>query len=173
MLAFAAGDARAFEELYARHRGGLFRFIARSVNDPGLAEELFQDVWTRVIDARQRYEPTARFQTWLYRVATNRIIDHHRARRPDYSLDAEAPEDWLTDSSPGPGSGPDQDAQARRLMMAIAGLPLEQRTAFLLQAERGFSLAQIAETCGVGRETIKSRLRYATNKLREALGDSI
>jgi len=79
MLAYAAGEAEAFEPLYARHRGPLFRFILRQVRVQATAEELFQDVWQKVITARERYRPEAKFSTWLYQVATNRLTDHWRA----------------------------------------------------------------------------------------------
>ncbi|HET7730892.1 MAG TPA: sigma-70 family RNA polymerase sigma factor, partial [Usitatibacter sp.] len=80
MLAYAGGDAAAFEALYARHKGALYRFVLRSVKARGEAEELFQDIWMRVIDARARYAPQAKFTTWLYTIAHNRLVDHWRAR---------------------------------------------------------------------------------------------
>ena len=80
MLAYAAGDATAFETLYARHKGGLYRFVLRGIKERGIAEELFQEIWVRVIEARQRYAPQARFSTWLYTIAHNRMVDHWRKR---------------------------------------------------------------------------------------------
>ena len=74
MCRYRDGDAAAFELLYARHRGGLFRFILRQVATAALAEELFQDTWLRVVGARERYAPSARFATWLYKMARNRIM---------------------------------------------------------------------------------------------------
>ena len=76
MLAYAAGDAASFEALYARHKGGLYRFVLRGIKERGVAEELFQEIWMRVIEARTRYAPQARFTTWLYTIAHNRMVDH-------------------------------------------------------------------------------------------------
>ena len=79
MLAYAGGDAGAFEALYAKHKGPLYRFVLRSVKARAEAEELFQDVWLRAIEARSRYTPQAKFTTWLYTIAHNRLVDHWRA----------------------------------------------------------------------------------------------
>ena len=94
MLEYRDGNADAFEALYARHKGGLFRYCLRHCRERGAAEETFQDVWIRVIGARQRYEPRAKFTTWLYRIAHNRVIDHYRSDKPGRirSLDEEASE---------------------------------------------------------------------------------
>src|SRR5258705_4810386 len=80
MLAYAGGDAAAFAALYARHKGPLFRFVLRSVKAHAQAEELFQEIWMRAIDARERYTPQAKFTTWLFTIAHNRLVDHWRAR---------------------------------------------------------------------------------------------
>ena len=80
MVAYASGDTAAFELLYSRHRGPLFRFMLHQVREHGTAEELYQDVWQRVITARERYRPEARFSTWLFQIAHNRLTDHWRAQ---------------------------------------------------------------------------------------------
>src|SRR5678816_3448550 len=80
MLAYRDGDAGAFETLYARHRGALYRFVLRSIKDRAIAEELFQEAWIRVIEARERYAPRARFKTWLYTIAHNLLVDHWRRK---------------------------------------------------------------------------------------------
>jgi RNA polymerase sigma-70 factor (ECF subfamily) len=171
MLRFADGEMLAFEVLYLRHRAPLYRFVLRSMGNAALAEELTQDVWMRLIDSKARYRPTARFQTYLYRIAQNRVIDHFRATRPTDSLSEAGTEDRLADGKQiSVERNIDANQACQVLLAAIATLPLEQRTAFLLQTERGMSLEEIAEISGVGRETIKSRLRYATDKLRQALG---
>lgn len=90
MLAYRDGDASAFETLYARHRARVFRFVLRSVPSLGVAEELFQDVWMKVIEARTRYAPSAKFTTWLYTIAHHRLVDHWRKRGLSLvSLDAD------------------------------------------------------------------------------------
>src|SRR5262245_5521431 len=80
MLAYRDGDAGAFEKLYARHRGALYRFVLRSLKDRAVAEELFQEAWIRVIEARERYAASARFTTWLYTIAHNLLVDHWRRK---------------------------------------------------------------------------------------------
>jgi RNA polymerase sigma-70 factor (ECF subfamily) len=177
MLAYARGDAAAFETLYGRHRGGLFGFVLRSVKTRGEAEELFQEIWMRAIEARARYQPTAKFSTWLYTIAHHRLIDHWRAKGLALvSLDAH-------DEDDAPAIEPAADAswephemavavQARdRLAAAIAALPLAQREAFLLHAEGGLTVPEIARATATNEEAAKSRLRYAMNKLREAIAD--
>src|SRR5919205_3107289 len=80
MLAYQAGNAGAFETLYSRHRTRLYRFVVRAVKTRAVAEELFQEIWMRVIEARARYTPQARFTTWLYTIAHNHLVDHWRKR---------------------------------------------------------------------------------------------
>ena len=168
MLAYGAGDAGAFETLYARHRGGLFRFVLRAVKDRGAAEELFQEVWVRVIEARERYAPKARFITWLYTIAHNLLVDHWRKKGLSLvALDG--------DDVPSESANPARQAEARealaRLVHALESLPAAQREAFVLHEEGGLSVAEIAAVTGVGEEAAKSRLRYAMTKLKAAVDD--
>lgn len=170
MLAYAAGDVTAFQLLYARHRGPLFRHLQRQLRDPSLAEEFFQDIWQRVIAARARYRPEAKFTTWLYQIANNRLTDHWRrkAHRPDAPADA----DEIAARVPDPDT-PDRQLSAfeerRRLQRALEELPPEQREAITLRLEQSLSLEEIAAITGAGYETVKSRLRYAMEKLRARL----
>jgi RNA polymerase sigma-70 factor (ECF subfamily) len=173
MLAYARGDVAAFETLYARHRDMLYRFLLRSVRDPHRTDELFQETWSRVISARARYQPQAKFSTWLLQIAHNLMIDGSRRKRPvsgsdeaDVALanvampEREQPDHTLSDFE-----------RRRGLQRAIEQLPDEQRTAMLLRLENDLSLEEIAEVTGVGRETVKTRLRYAMNRLREVLSE--
>jgi RNA polymerase sigma factor (sigma-70 family) len=166
MIAYRDGNAGAFETLYARHRARLFRFVLRSVKERGMAEELFQDVWMRVIEARGRYAPKARFTTWLYSIAHNRLIDHWR-RKGLSVVDLENVD--VEGNSP----NPERQAEARqglqRFAKALEVLPPAQREAFLLHEEAGMSVAQIAQSTGAGEEAAKSRLRYAMAKLKAAV----
>jgi RNA polymerase sigma-70 factor (ECF subfamily) len=177
MLAYAAGDAAAFDVLYARHKGGVYRYLLRQCRTSAAADELYQDVWMNLIRARASYVPSAKFTTYLYRMAHNRLIDHYRAvgQVVLVSADDEAHEDAVAALPGGRGVEPEARAEQRqlgaRLKSAVAALPPVQRDAFLLQHEAGLSLAEIAEMTGVGAETVKSRLRYALAKLRLELDD--
>lgn len=170
MLAWAAGDVHAFEALYARHKGPLFRFLRRQLRDAALADELFQDVWQKVIAARAGWKPEAAFSTWLYRIAHNRLADHWRAasHRPAAPADAELRLEAIADPDT-PERALSEFEQRRRLQRALEELPGEQREVLLLRLEQELTLEQIGEITGAGRETVKSRLRYAMDKLRARL----
>src|SRR3954470_21978321 len=168
MLAYRDGDAAAFEKLYARHRARLYRFVLRSVKSRAIGEELFQEIWLRVIEARGRYTPQARFTTWLYTIAHNHLVDHWRKR----GLTLVALEG---DEAPGASPDPAEQAQARqsleRFAAALEALPPPQREAVLLHEEGELSVADIAAATGTNEEAAKSRLRYAVAKLKAAMGD--
>lgn len=172
MLAYAAGDASAFEQLYARHRGPLYRFLLRHLRDAALADEFFQDTWQRVIAARQGWKPEAAFGTWLYRIAHNRLNDHWRAskHRPAAPDDADARTARVPDPDT-PERQLSEFEQRRRLQLAMDELPPEQREVLLLRLEQELTLEEIGEITGVGRETVKSRLRYAMDRLRTRLNE--
>jgi RNA polymerase sigma-70 factor (ECF subfamily) len=175
MLAYAAGDAAAFEALYARHKGGLYRFVLRGVKERGIAEELFQEIWVRVIEARQRYAPQARFSTWLYTIAHHRMVDHWRKRGLNVvplgreGPDDPAPSEPAAEAAREPQRQAETNEQLERLGRALQALPAAQREAFLMREEGGLTLAEIATATGSNEEAVKSRLRYAVAKLREAL----
>lgn len=180
MLAYAAGDAGAFDTLYARHRGGLYRYFVRHLHSGGAADELFQDVWMNVIRVRATYTPTAKFSTWLYTLAHHRLVDQWRAQGRSVQVSIDDDDNTLArdeaEALSAPRTAePETRAAANevgaRLVSALASLPDDQRDAFLLQHEGGHSLAEIAEITGAGIETVKSRLRYASGKLRAALRD--
>lgn len=170
MLAYAGGDVAAFERLYARHRGRLYRFLLRQARDSALADEIFQDVWQRVIAARQQWTPDAAFSTWLFRIAHNRMNDHWRAQkhRPPAPDDADERAARVPDPHT-PERTLSEFEQRRRLQMALDELPDEQREVLTLRLEQELTLEEIGSITGVGRETVKSRLRYAMDKLRSRL----
>ncbi len=175
MLRYAAGDARAFDELYASHRNALWRFIRRSVADAAATDDVFQECWSRVIAHRENYRPEARFATWLYRIAHNCCMDHWRKsgrRGARETTDDEAVAAAADDGSTEPLAAVLEGEAGERLASALGRLPEEQRAAFLLYVEGGLSVAEIAESTGVNPETAKSRLRYAVARLKQALGDS-
>jgi len=179
MLAYARGDAHAFETLYGRHKGGVYRYFVRSLREPGLADELFQDVWASLVKARATYTVEAKFSTWLYRLAHNRLIDHYRRAQLVQFVPVEGAEeegeplDWPASEAPGPEVQVASRQAAAQLKKLVEALPPAQREAFLLQAEGGLSLEAIAEATGTGRETVKSRLRYAFDKLRAGMKDHL
>lgn len=175
MNRYREGDATAFEALYRRHKGPLYRYMLRQCSAAAVAEELFQDVWMKLIQARQRYEVRAKFTTYLYHLAHNRLIDHYRRQSTGIpiSYDGEAEEPLIEQVADNPLLEPDNDLarrrQAQQLLQQLGELPEAQREAFLLREESGLSLTQIAEVTGVAAETAKSRLRYAVAKLRHGL----
>ncbi|HXH72432.1 MAG TPA: RNA polymerase sigma factor [Mariprofundaceae bacterium] len=174
MQAYRDGNARAFETLYARHKGALFRFMLRSCRTRAIAEELFQEAWLRVIHARNGYQPSAKFSTWLYHIASNLLIDHYRRNgKWDEYLedDADAVLCVAAATFEQPELRAHANAQIRRLLECLAQLPAPQRQAFLLKEEAGLAIEEIAGTLGAGREAIKSRLRYAVQKLRDCMGE--
>jgi RNA polymerase sigma factor (sigma-70 family) len=171
MLRYRDGDAASFEPLYRRHRAPLYRYFARQT-DRAHVDDLFQETWMRVIKARSDYRPDASFGAYLYRIAHNVLVDHYRrtghASRPVAVTDLDPPD---------ADCGPDGHYEAARLRAefhaALRSLPAEQRETFLLHEESGLTLEQIAAVMGTGRETVKSRLRYAVAKLRESLGTAV
>ena len=180
MLAYREGDAGAFEELYKRHKGALFRFVLRSIRDRAIAEELYQEIWMRVIEARGRYEvhpalragQNTKFTTWLFTIAHNRLVDHWRKRGLTLvALD----EEGAAQAEPAAAADyePHRQLEAKqglaRFARALEALPPAQREAFLLHEEAGMSVAEIARATGTGEEAAKSRLRYALSKLKEAM----
>jgi RNA polymerase sigma-70 factor (ECF subfamily) len=177
MLAYRDGDAAAFEWLYGRWRGRLYRYLAHQA--PSHADELFQDVWLRVIGAREHYEVTARFSTWLFRIGHNRLMDHYRSRSRavvtlfETSDDEDCPGDpYASVPAPDDQTPPamlERKEMARHILAALETLPEPQREAFLMSEEAGMGVEEIAAATGVGRETAKSRLRYAMTRLRAAL----
>ena len=208
MQAYSAGDARAFEVLYTRHRGPFWRYLTRLIGSSAEGEELFQDAWQRVIVARETYvssnscadspgansgatfsagansgatfSPGAHsvatfstgspFRAWLFRIGHNLAMDRlrHKNIAPESSID-----DNVLQFPAHSEAEPEQQsisAEAhQRLMQSLAELPHEQREVVLLRAEGELSLEEIGALTGHGRETVKSRLRYALAKLKQSL----
>ena len=190
MRAFVQGDARAFERLYARHHAALYRFVRRVLGREAAiqADEVFQDTWLRVVNARERWSPQgATFRTWLFTLAHHRAIDLLRKSGREVALgavDDDPREPWqpAVDEAPWqawPAAGQAADsaheqvfwrAAGQRLLDCLDALPAVQRSAFLLHHEDGLALDELARALEVGFETAKSRLRYAMSKLRTCMG---
>lgn len=172
MLGYAAGDAVAFETLYRRHKGPVYRYMLKLCRHEAVAEELFQDVWMKLINARESYVASAKFTTWLYKLAHNQFIDHYRKQTvrivEDHSTDIDDMEhDQQSKSNPEQQVRVEQSID--QFTKLLDALPNEQREVFLLKEEAGMSIADIAETIGINHEAAKSRLRYAITKLRSGL----
>lgn len=170
MRAYARGDKEAFETLYARYRGPLFRYFLRQCRSRAQAEELYQETWMRVIAARSGYRPEARFSTWLFRIAHNLLVDGIRKERgrPLDDLPEEIPDPACTD----PQRLAAGQEKLRRYRLLLRALPSEQREVFLLKQESGLALEEIASLLSISFEAAKSRLRYAVGKLRAGLRDA-
>ncbi len=178
LLRYATGDVAAFDELYARHEMPLWRYLLRLSGNRATAEELMQDAWFAVAREAPRFRPGARFTAWLYTIARNRVIDRHRTTRHHASLDETRTDSGLSlaeqladPAAPQPAQQAEQAQQGEAILAALARLPAEQREAFVLQAESGMSVDEIAAVTGTTFETAKSRLRYARDKLKALLGD--
>jgi RNA polymerase sigma-70 factor (ECF subfamily) len=174
MLRYKAGDAAAFSALYAEYKGPLYRYLLRHVRNAGAASDLFQEVWSRLVATRARYEPRAKFATFLFHIAHNCAVDFFRR---DVNLRDEIPthehHEPLLEPEVPEYQRPDRMAefveQQSALLAAVAALPQEQREAFLLREETGLTVGEIARVMDVPVETAKSRLRYAIRKLQKSL----
>ena len=168
MLRYQDGDTAAFEVLYRRHNDALYRYLLRLSLDSAVAEDVFQEAWGKIVRARSGYRPTAKFSTYLFRVAHNCFIDYLRRNRRHSHAGAVDP-DQTESEAQSPDDLAERALARRRLEAGLAALPEEQRDAFLLYEEAGLSIDDIAKVTDVNRETAKSRLRYAVRKLRSAI----
>jgi RNA polymerase sigma factor (sigma-70 family) len=169
MRLYAAGQAQAFDRLYQRHESVVWRFILRQVRHEATANDLMQETWFSVARSAAQWQPDAKFTTWLLTIARNRVIDYVRAQKPTESLDTEGlpvADALIVDSLLGPVRQVQSRQIAQALISAVEQLPADQREVFLLQAEADLSLEEIAQVTGTSFETVKSRLRYARNKLK-------
>jgi len=179
LAAYREGDSRAFETLLVRYRGPIFNFLLRSARDRGRAEELYQDVWMRVIERCDDFRGDAKFSTWLYTIARNLCIDHQRKMkfRGHTSLDAPQLQSARPVGERVSSFGPSTEQLAsgglvrERIAHAVEELPDEQREVFLLRQLQGLAFREIAEVVGAPVNTVKSRMRYALEHLQRALSD--
>ena len=170
MLRYQDGDVKAFETLYRRHKDPVYRYLLRLSGHPETAEDVFQELWGKIIKARESYRPTARFTTYLYRVAHNCFIDHVR-RNKRHSGNTTLEPELHSDPGETVELATERSLARERLEAALVELPEDQRDAFLLREEGGLNIDEIALVTGCNRETAKSRLRYAVNKLRAAIDE--
>ena len=167
MKSYASGSIEAFEVLYERYRGPLYRYILRLVAESATANDLYQGCWEKIVKSRNRYQASTPFRAWLYRIAHNHVMDHFRRKKPHSDTQPEQ----LTDTQAMPDEQLAQQVRRQDLLSAIQTLPPEQKDTLMLKLESGLSLQAIAEVTGVNPETAKSRLRYAVGRLKRTLAD--
>jgi RNA polymerase sigma-70 factor (ECF subfamily) len=182
MIRFQGGERAAFAQLVRRHKRALYNFALRQIRLASTAEDIVQDAFVRVVQNAADFKHEARFTTWLYTITRNLCIDHLRksALRKHPSLD----EAKRSDDGDGPTLG-EQTADARasverdvtgnelqvRIVSAVDTLPDEQREVFLLREVSNLPFKEIAEITGVPENTVKSRMRYALERLQAQLSE--
>jgi len=179
---FGEGDARAFEELMRRYQRPIYNFILRSARDPEQAAELCQETFLRVVQRSGDFLGGSKVSTWMYTIARNLCIDNSRKMvfRRHRSLDAkiggeEGEGRSMLDTVAAAGAGADREAIGTdikaRLLAAVDELPDEQREVFLLRELQNLAFKEIADIVGVPENTVKSRMRYALERLQRALAE--
>ncbi len=161
------GEVRAFELLYERYRGKLYNYILRMTQDSALAADVYQDTFIRVLQRAAHYNPRHRLSTWIFTIAHHLCVDCLRARRPEVPIEQVA--QVLPTADEGVEAKLECREQTERVLMALETLPPEQRAAVLLRVVHGYSQQEAAQIAGVPEGTIKSRLHYALEKLRQKL----
>lgn len=175
LRAHGAGDPHAFARLYDRYDRACFHLIRRLLGaaHADAAEDLHQETWIAVSRNGASFDPAkASFAAWLFTIARNKVFDHFRRQRiavVGAAAADEAAAALVPDPRPSPLEQVASREQAEEIVAAVEALPLEQRGAFVMFADGGLSLEEIAQATGVAVETAKSRLRYARAKLRQSL----
>ena len=169
MRRVAAGDADAFTALYERHKGRLFTYLLRLAGDRHVAEDLFQETWLRVYRARASYEPTGRFQAWLFTIARRLLLDHTRRAPGAWESDTEATE------APSAPERTEHGAEAKELLLrverALSALPSGQREVVLLTRFTGLTAEEVAEVTGSTPGAVRVALHRALQRLRILIGE--
>ena len=168
MLRVKDGDAASFELLLDKYRRPLIHFLYRMVQDAAVAEELAQDVFLRVYRSRERYEATARFTTWLFRIATRLALNWLRDNKNERGQPLV---DELVFADQGPTAEAEllRNSRTREIRLAIARLPAKQRAAVLMHKYQDMDYAQIAAVLGLTQSAVKSLLFRAYETLRGRL----
>lgn len=181
MLRYQQGDRSAFAVLVRRHQQPLFNFALRQVRVPQVAEDVVQETFVRVVQNAADFKHEARFTTWVYTITRNLCIDQLRKRalRKHPSLDESRGEDGdgptLGEQTADPRASVEREATGtelkERIARAVDKLPDEQREVFLMREISNLPFKEIAEITGVPENTVKSRMRYALERLQEALAE--
>ncbi|NRA82304.1 MAG: sigma-70 family RNA polymerase sigma factor [Gammaproteobacteria bacterium] len=171
MIKYGQGSIQAFELLYQRHKGASYRYFLRQCHDQTEAEDLMQELWGRVIKAKDKYRQQAQFNTWFYRIAHNLLVDHHKHLSVVNNIikpsQSEAIDQRETNS---PEPSLIHQKQALRLKECLTKLPKVQLETFLIKQESGLNIAEISGVVDASTEAIKSRLRYAIASLKQCIG---
>jgi len=174
MLRYQQGEQQAFEDLYRRYKDTLYRYFLKHCNDRHQSEELYQEVWIKLINSTARYKPTAKFKTYLFTIAHNTLVDFYRKTKPTLNIDFEEVE--ITENfinNPATLALPEDEftlkQKTKQFMNALDELPANQKEAAMLYFDQEMNAQEISEVTQVNTETAKSRLRYAKNKLKAAI----
>jgi RNA polymerase sigma-70 factor (ECF subfamily) len=172
---FTAGEADAMGRLVSRHGSSVYAFVRRFLGDTPASDDVYQEVWLKVIRNADRFEGRSRFTTWLFQVTRNVCMDHLRdkkRRRSPASLDADregSPATEVADARPAVPEDAAQREERAAVVRAVASLPDEQREVFLLREQTELTFEEIAKLTALSPNTVKSRMRYALENLRRAL----
>lgn len=171
MLNYAANDEQAFDVLYQRHKGPVYRYLLKSCNQSTIAQDLFQELWIKLINNKEKYCTEYAFTTWFYTMARNLLIDWYRKSGKQIKdhqpyINDEIPDNNLKE----PESVFEKRAMLHQLQQALEVITFEQREVFILRQESNMPFNDIAKVMSCTTEAAKSRYRYAIEKIKNALG---
>jgi RNA polymerase sigma-70 factor (ECF subfamily) len=169
MLALKAGDENAFTELVDRHRDAVVNLAYRYLGNQADAEDLAQEVFLRIHRARDRYEPAAKFTTWLYRVAANACLNEVRNRRRRPTFGAAAIDEPVAVAEASPVEEAERSELRDRVRAALAELPERQRMALLLNKFHGLGYEEMADSLDMTVPAVKSLLVRARENVRRLI----
>lgn len=175
MVAFGDGSQRAFERLVRRNQSRIFRLAKRYLGDHAWAEDITQDVFVRVFNAAENYQPTAKFSTWAYRITVNLCLNALRDRKGhgEVALDGGADgnlSEELEAESVHPSEGMEAEELSEAVSEALSALPESQRSVLVLRRYEDLSYDEIAEVTGKPATAVKSLLARARQNLKSLLG---
>lgn len=170
MQAYAKNDLLSFNKLYERYRLALYRYMRRQLfASDAILDELYQDVWLKLINSRNQYQVKASFKTFLYQIANNTLKDYFRRESVRTIMSNIEDDSAIIDEALQPDEMMAKNHLKMKFKQAINELPQKQRDVFLLREEAGLTSVQIAEVMQVSVDTVKSRMRYAVARLKEII----